>query len=531
MSGGSLYSWFAAGAARHPDAVALELGNESWTYAELERAAAVTAALMGRRRGEPPRRVGLLCSRTLRAYAGYLAALRLGAAVVPLGPGYPAPRNRAMAEATGIDVLLTDEPVAARAAGIAAAAQARIVELPGSPRGLAQTSSPPAPASVEPDDIAYTLFTSGSTGVPKGVPITHANVTAFLRSCAERYRVGRGDRVSHTFELTFDPSVCDLFLAWSGGATVVVPVGNEALRPSAYVNRRGITHWFSVPYAVSLGLRAGGVEPGSMPGLRRTRFGGDRLTARQAAAWAEAAPHSAIENTYGPTEAAVFCTAYEMPRSPSDWPATSNGTVPIGRPLPTVEHVVVGPDGRPAAEGELCLRGEQRFPGYLDPRSDAGRFYALPPAAPARVPCRPGPHGPEHWYRTGDRVRVEDGLLVHLGRLDQQVKVRGYRVEPGEVEAVLRRHPDVADAVVFPAGDGDERGLAAVYTGRPVPAADLAAAVLGALPPHMLPGSFEHRAVLPVNGNGKVDRARAAAEGAGALAAGGAARGPAKRIG
>ncbi|SNT58682.1 amino acid adenylation domain-containing protein [Actinomadura meyerae] len=528
MTGGSLYSWFAAGAARHPDGVALEIGSDRWTYAELERAAAGVAGLLARRRGEPPRRVGLLCARTPLAYAGYLAALRLGAAVVPLAPGVPARRNRAAAEATGIDALLADESGAARAAEIAAAAGATAVELPGSLRGLAETAAPPAPAPVEPDDTAYILFTSGSTGAPKGVPVTHANVTAFLRSCAGRYRAAAGDRVSHTFELTFDPSVCDLFTAWSGGATVVVPVGNEALRPSAYVNRRGITHWFSVPYAVSLGLRAGGVEPGSMPGLRRTRLGGDRLTVRQAATWAAAAPHSAIENTYGPTEAAVFCTAYELPRAPSDWPATSNGTVPIGRPLPTVEHVVLGPDGRAAAEGELCLRGEQRFPGYLDPRSDTGRFYALPAGAPARTPCRPGPYAPEYWYRTGDLVRVEDGLLVHLGRLDHQVKVRGYRVEPGEIEAVLRRHPDVADAVVVPVGEPGERGLAAVCTGRPVPPADLAALVLGALPPHMLPDSFEHRAALPVSGNGKVDRSRVAAE----VAAGGAAAtGPAAKIG
>ncbi|MDL4817195.1 amino acid adenylation domain-containing protein [Actinomadura opuntiae] len=512
MTEGSLYSWFAAGAARHPDAVALEIEEDGWTYAELERAASGIAELMARHRGGPPRRVGLLCTRTPLAYAGYLAALRLGAAVVPLGTGMPASRGRAVAAATGLDLLLADESEGERSAGIAAAAGAATLDLPGSLRGLAESPATGPPAVPDPDDIAYILFTSGSTGVPKGVPVTHLNVTAFLRSCSERWPVSGGDRVSHTFELTFDPSVCDLFLSWSGGATVVVPKGNEELRPSAYVQRRGITHWFSVPYAVTLGIRTGGVEPGSMPGLRHTRFGGDRLTVRQAAVWAAAAPCSVIENTYGPTEAAVFCTAYELPRAPSDWPVTSNGTVPIGRPLPTVEHVVLGPDGRPAREGELCLRGEQRFPGYLDSRCDVGRFYGFPEAAPARTPCRPGPYGPEYWYRTGDRVRVEDGLLVHLGRLDDQVKVRGYRVEPGEIEAVLRRHPDVADAVVVPAGNPGEYGLAAVYTGRPVPATALTELVLGALPAHMLPDSFQHRAALPLNGNGKVDRSRVAAE-------------------
>ncbi|MFD0686460.1 AMP-binding protein [Actinomadura fibrosa] len=506
----SLYEWFAESAARHAARPALEIGGRAWTYRELEVASGRIAALVLRRHGAPPRRMGLLAGRTPGAYAGYLAGLRLGAAVVPLNPAVAVERNRAVAALTGLDAVLAG--AAGHPAEVAEAAGATPVpvadgDLAGAaavPCGRAPRGLPP-PVRPEPGDTAYLLFTSGSTGRPKGVPVTHANADAFLGACLGRYPGGPGDRVSQNFELTFDPSVFDLFLGWGRGATVVVPAGNEALRPSLYVNRRRITHWFSVPSAVSLALRAGDLRPGSMPGLRWTLFGGDVLTAAQARAWAAAAPGSVIENTYGPTEFTVFCTAHRLARDPAAWPATSNGTVPIGEPLPGVEHLVLDERGRQAVEGELCLRGPQRFPGYLDPADDAGRFHGRE-AGGTGTGTGTGPRDGSLWYRTGDRVRREGAGLVHLGRTDRQVKVRGYRVEPGEVEAVLRAHPGVSEAVVVAAGAGADRGLAAFYTGDPVPAAELAALVRASLPAYMLPGRFEFRPDLPRNGNGKLDR-------------------------
>ncbi|MDL4775345.1 MULTISPECIES: AMP-binding protein [Thermomonosporaceae] len=506
----SLFGRFAAAAERHADASALEIGGEAWSYRDLDRAAARLAGLLVERHGgTPPRRMGVLCGRTFLAYAGYLAGLRLGATIVPLNPAVPAERNRLVAEATGLDLILADGSSCGGArtghlGAVASATGATVVALPGVPP-TGDEGPPPSPAARA--DVVYTLFTSGSTGRPKGVPVTHANVDAFLDSSAACWPIGPGDRLSLTFDLTFDPSVFVLFHGWGSGATVVVPAGNEALRPSVHVNRRRITHWFSVPSAVTFALRARDLRPGSMPGLRRTLFGGDRLTAEQAAAWADAAPGSVIENTYGPTEATVFCMTYRLPDDRRLWPRTSNGTVPIGSPLPTVEHLVLDAAGRPADEGELILRGPQRFPGYLDPGDDPGRF--LRREAGPRPSRAPAPSDPECWYRTGDRVRLEDGRIVHLGRTDDQLKVRGYRVEPGEIEAVLRRHPQVRDAVVLGTAD---QGLAAAYTGRPVPARDLVELVRGALPAYMLPTRFRYRRTLPVNGNGKVDRGRLAAE-------------------
>jgi amino acid adenylation domain-containing protein len=500
MTGPSLYDWFARSAARHAGLPALEVGRHTWTYGELERVAGRLATALLQRHGNAPRRMGLLTGRGFPSYAGYLAGLRLGATVVPLHTEAPPERNRFVAAIAGLDLVLADIAGTGQLAEVAEAASATPVALPAALDGLgAEACLPPEPGQ---NDVAYILFTSGSTGLPKGVPVSHANVDAFLRSCAARYPIGPGDRLSHNFDLTFDPSVFDLFLGWGKGATVVVPVGAEALRPSVYVNRRRITHWFSVPSAISFALRTGDLRPGSMPGLRWTLFGGDRLTAHQARAWSEAAPNSVIENTYGPTEATVFCMVYRLPRDPRDWPRTSNGTVPIGGPLPSVRHLIINEAGRPADEGELLLRGPQRFPGYLVSSDDTGRFCRGDGSQPGSD--RPGP---ENWYRTGDRVSVQGGELVHLGRTDQQVKIRGYRVEPGEVEAVLRRHPAVEDVVVVPTHAAvSDRGLVAVYTGRPFLAAELAALARDSLPAYMLPQRFEHRPSLPLNDNGKVDR-------------------------
>ncbi|MEV0386654.1 AMP-binding protein [Nonomuraea sp. NPDC050643] len=501
MTGPSLYDWFARSAARHADLPALEIGGRSWTYGELERAANRLGAALRRRHGSTPRRMGLLTGRTFSSYAGYLAGLRLGATVVPLHAEGPPERNRLVAATSGLDLVLADTAGTGRLAEVAEAAGATAVALPAALDGLGpETGFPPEP--VGQNDVAYILFTSGSTGLPKGVPVTHANVDAYLRSCSMRYPMGPGDRLSHNFDLTFDPSVFDLFLGWGKGATVVVPAGAEALRPSVYVNRRRITHWFSVPSAISFALRTGDLRPGSMPGLRWTLFGGDRLTMRQAKAWSEAAPNSVIENTYGPTEVTVFCMVYRLPPEPRDWPETSNGTLPIGGPLPSVRHLIIDEAGRPADEGELLLRGPQRFPGYLASSDDIGRFCHGDGSQP-----RSDHSGHEHWYRTGDRVGVQGGELVHLGRLDQQIKIRGYRVEPGEVEAVLRQHPAVDDVVVVPAHAAvSDRGLVAVYTGRRDLAAELAALARDSLPAYMLPQRFEHRPSLPLNDNGKVHR-------------------------
>ncbi|MYS19830.1 AMP-binding enzyme C-terminal domain-containing protein, partial [Streptomyces sp. DvalAA-14] len=345
-----------------------------------------------------------------------------------------------------------------------------------------------------------------------GVPIRQANISAYLAHVIPRYEVGPGARLSQSFDLTFDVSVFDMFTAWGGGATLVVPDHDEVLTPVRFVTGRGITHWCSVPSVVSFARRMRALRPGSMPGLRFSLFAGEPLSLQQAAAWQAAAPGSRLENFYGPTELTVTCSEYRLPAETADWPATANGTVPIGRVYPHLEHVVLDPDGRPATEGELCVRGPQRFPGYLDPADNAARFWDLDgdrPAVSGDLAAVP----PHLWYRTGDRVRPDgDRGLLHLGRLDQQVKVAGYRVELGEIEAALRDQPAVHDAVVL-ALDAPRGGteLHAVCTGDGAEPGLLLDALRSRLPAYMVPATLRVLSELPLNGNGKTDRTAVAA--------------------
>ncbi|MEU0784647.1 AMP-binding protein [Streptomyces sp. NPDC006173] len=499
----TLHDWFAHTADQHTDAPALEIGGTRLSYAELARTAEHMAARLIHLNGqERPRRVGLLTGRTAVAYAGYLAVQRLGATVVPLGPAFPVARNTRVTTAAALDAILTDGTC-----DHARLLPAPLLTITGDTLAdLKDTPPPLLPAfPATPDDLAYLLFTSGSTGTPKGVPVRHRNICAYLTHAVPHHGAGPGDRVSQTFDLTFDPSVLDLYAAWGTGATLVAATPRDLLRPVSFAADRALTHWNSVPSVISLAERLRALKPGSLPTLRRSVFCGEPLTLRQARAWAAAAVDSTVENAYGPTELTVTCASHRLPADPADWPAPANGTVPVGRLHPGLEGRVL--------DGELCVRGPQRFPGYLDPADDAGRFLA-PDGTAHDVPT---PVTDAHWYRTGDRVATltggspADGLLidstdlVHIGRVDHQVQVHGYRVELGEVEEALRSLPGVGDAVVLalPTPDGSVE-LAAVCTG--VAEQDPRDALRLRLPAYMVPVRVLLVAALPLNGNGKVDR-------------------------
>jgi amino acid adenylation domain-containing protein len=513
---GTLFGWFRDAAARHPEETAVEVAGETASYQDLSDLVERLASRLVAAAGRPPVAVGLLATRSLAAYAGYLAALRLAATVVPLNPAYPVARLVRMCHLSHVDIIVADDAGAGQLSVLAAQARAAAVALTASgdmPWYWQLDTRPCAEPNLgRPGDIAYTLYTSGSTGEPKGVPTRHRNLSELLPFAIDRYQVGPGARFAQPFELTFDGSILPMFLAWGTGATLVVPRSEELLAPARFVATRGVTHWFSVPSVISIAYRQGTLPPAGMPELRWSLFGGEQLTLDQARAWAAAAPRSTIENVYGPTEVTVICTGYRLPADPAQWPDTGNGTVPIGRVHPHLESVVLTEDGRSGPEGELCVRGSQRFDGYLDPAHNRGSFLTfdgeLARVSDDRVVAADG------WYRTGDLVRAgPDGVMVHLGRLDEQVKIRGYRVELGEIEAVLRAHPDVHEVVVLaiPAPEAAPV-LHAVYTGDPVGAGELAALAGERLPSYMHPEHYRRVDELPVNANGKVDRRRLAAE-------------------
>lgn len=492
----------AATVARYPDAVAVELPDQAVTYRRLWNLAGGIARQL-HAANPAVTRVGLDTGAGIVAYAGYLAALRLGAAVVPVDLRMPAARTARIVRLAGVDAFLTgpDDPGGSDLSPVGnvpvvrADAQLDAVAAGGDSIDVRRGTG----------SVAYILFTSGSTGVPKGVPITHRNAAAFLATVLSGYGLGPGCRVSHTFALTFDMSILDLFGSWGSGATLVVPSRGERLLPVDYVVGRRITHLAAAPSLVSLAMRTRMLSTRSMPELRWSLFAGEALSREQAAAWSAAAVGSVVENIYGPTEATVVCLGYRLPAAMEDWPVTINGTVPIGAARPGTETLILDAQGHPTVDGELLVRGPQRFHGYLDPADNAGRFIDFTGEGPARaVPSGARP-ADRHWYRTGDRVRIEGGLVVHVGRLDRQLKVRGHRVELDEVERALRALPGVLETAVIARDTGSGGELVAVYTGESQPEIALRRALKEQLPAYMVPAGLRWADRLPLNRNGKTD--------------------------
>jgi len=324
--GRTLAEHFAAVANRHPQATCLIAGATSRTYRHLLGEVAALArqlrsvigptsaagTVAGAGAGRAPVRIAVLGERELATYRGYLAVLYAGATVVPLSMESPPARNAAIVARAGAALVLTagerDDPeLAAQCAALGEVAALLDISVSSAPM---YPIEPPAPVSL--DATAYLLFTSGSTGNPKGVGITHRNVDAFLAGSLPRYQLGVGDVFSQVHELTFDLSVFELWGAWSTAATLVAVPRLRALDPAETVSAYGITVWTCTPSLMAAAGAAGRIPPGSLPGVRYVVFCGEPLTEATATLTVSAAPDAIVDNTYGPTEATVWCTYYRV---------------------------------------------------------------------------------------------------------------------------------------------------------------------------------------------------------------------------
>nr|AKC92651.1 putative ATP-dependent ligase [Amycolatopsis sp. SANK 60206] len=499
----TLADQFQLGLARAADGTALRLGRQTWTYAELHDEALRLAGLIVNTTGGAPAAVGVLAVRTIECYAGILAAVYAGATVVPLSPTFPSERTAAMIEAAGVGVVIADRFGAPTLpAVLAGRTDVRVITVDrsaASAAGTVMTAAPAlaAPLPVAPDHPAYILFTSGSTGRPKGALVTHANLAAFLAVNRQRYQLTPDDVCSQTFDCTFDLAMFDLFVTWSSGAELVSTPVQAFLDLPAFVAQHRVTMWFSVPSVIGLVSRRGGLTAGSMPSLRWSLFCGEALLARDAQAWQSAAPRSAVENLYGPTELTIACSAHRLTAQDTE-DSCVNGVVPIGRVYSSLDAMVIGEGGAATGgDGELCVTGTQLFPCYLDPADGEGRFLT---------------HDHRRWYRTGDLVRtLPNGELAFLGRTDHQVKIRGYRLELPELEWHMRQVPGVEVAIVTPVADTGTLRLAAWFSGDPAAAELIIKHLSSRLPEFMLPHWIHHTDDWPLNSNRKIDRRECAA--------------------
>lgn len=514
----SLISGFLESSERFPQRAAIDVGGTELSYADLRAKAEQISAVLASSDTAPQKPLtAIFAQRSETAFAGIIAALLRGHGYVPLNPNFPADRTATMLERSEATAVVVDEFGKEKMeAVISEISRSITVLLPQEPdvssyreqfpnhkflgQADLQSSSTFTPVDSKADGIAYLMFTSGSTGVPKGVMVSHSNVKYFLKTVIERYTITETDRLSHMFDLVFDLSVFDLFAAWECGACVCSPSPDQLLTPAGFMNDARLTIWFSVPSLALFMRRLGLLEQGAFPQLRWSLFCGEALTLETAGDWATAAPSSIVENLYGPTELTLSCTLHRWDEQESVR-LSEHGVVPIGEPFPGMTPLVVDEqlhEVAPGEDGELLMAGPQVALGYWNDKAATERAFLIPPGQS------------EIFYRTGDRVRrpAEGTSMNYLGRIDHQIKIRGNRVELGEVEAVLRELTGIGTVAVigWPVTPSGADGLIAFLETEEADVPGLRREIGQRLPDYMRPKQLRLLSTMPLNANGKIDR-------------------------
>lgn len=492
------HRWIAT-AETWPDRLAATSGARQYTYGQLLARSRELACLLP----EGVNRVGFVPSDSLDTLALILGIWARGAAYIPLYRHHPPERIRDIIAQAAPEVICAEPehlPAALQTPG------QPLILIPksigsGKDVSTAPQTSFPGP---EPDSLAYILFTSGSTGVPKGVPITHRNLNAFFGAVLDSYDFRPDDRFIQPFQYTFDLSVFSFLTPLLVGASVhLVP---DTGQPSQFaildtLEEQSITVALLVPSVLRMLERY--LPELQLPHLRFSLFCGEALPSSLARAWASTCPNAQVENVYGPTETTIYCTRYIFKPAGTASPSqpesqTGGGSVPIGFPLTSASvRLLALEDDNDPQTGELVILGEQLASGYWqNPEATARAFITLPDGTPA--------------YRTGDRVRQdpETGCLEFIGRLDGQVKINGYRIELGDVENHAHRvlGHTAAFALAVPDPGGALRLHLVVQRLDTASETELMSRLRSVLPPYMLPDRITYMDTLPTTTSGKTDR-------------------------
>lgn len=524
-----LHHLLAESASKRPDRLALLYKDRAMPYAELEAESNRLAQLLAWNGVGPGDRVGILSGKSLESVVSLFGVLKAGAIYVPIDPASPVARMRHILRRCDIRFLIAT----AKGAG-------KLLEEPGEPDGLPgivllmdggkqggdrrDLSVPtvswedlsafedlPVPVLPGTDaDPAYILHTSGSTGVPKGVVISHRNALSFIDMAADFFGIRPEDRLCNHSSLTFDLSMFDIYVAIKAGAAVVLVPENLSVFPvrlAEYISGTSITVWNSVSSVLSLLAVRGTLSKYRFPNLRTVIFSGEILPVKHLRVLMMRMEGAVFYNIYGQTEA-NSSTWYRVEAVPEhdDW------KIPIGKPFPGFEVFLLDDEGKPAGdrrvEGELCVKGPTVAIGYWgDPERTREKFIPDPRA----------PGASERVYRTGDLARFgADGNIEFRGRKDHLVKSRGYRIELGEVEIALNSHPSVRQAAAIPVPDElvGNRIVACISTvgGADTGAKEIQRHCGRLLPQYMVPDEVLYYMDLPRNANGKIDRAKLAAD-------------------
>jgi amino acid adenylation domain-containing protein len=509
---GCLHGYLLESARSHGQRPAVEEETGDFvTYAELEHLSRRLRDRLGQLGVSPGDRVAICLRKSVDAVAGIFGALRLGAAYVPVDVHSPMSRCAFILADCQVTAVLVErqrfDSLRSELAKLNWHPSYIIIDRIGGGRGLdeyLQEAEATLPASevrdVSPghDDLAYILYTSGSTGFPKGVVLTHRNATGFVDWCGRNFSFKNQDRFSSHAPFHFDLSILDIFVPIKKAATVVLiskETGADPTRLAELIADKHISVWYSVPSILALLVQHGRLVGRDYSHLSTVLFAGEVFPVVHLRKLTELWPHCEYHNLYGPTETNV-CTSMQI-----TVPIASDQTkpFPIGRVCDHLRGLVVAPDGSPVPhgeEGELCIMGSNVTVGYWNrPDLTKNAFLEL---------------NGEQWYRTGDIVYDQgDGVLVYVGRRDRMIKKRGFRIELGEIESCLHHHPDVSEAAVVAIPherDGVRiRAHLATRSGNSISIIAMKKFCADHIPPYMIPDTFRFHAVLPRTGTDKVD--------------------------
>ncbi len=483
---------FIATASRTPDAIALISNEQRLTYAELRSRAEGIAATLANRGAKPGDIVAISLPKGVNQITAVIGTSLAGLVWLPIDSRMPAERRDAILRHSGCSWLIAEQ---------ADDLPEGVCRL--SSHDFAATSDVPfSPPSTQPSDRAYIIYTSGSTGVPKGVVITHGAALNTIRDINRRFNITADDRILALSALSFDLSVFDIWGTLAAGAAIVVPPDSEFPDPAATLAscaEHGVTVWNSVPALLDMALSAAGEAPaGELQTLRTIMLSGDWIPLALAQKILADFPQANLFSLGGATEASIWSNFYPITTIDPAWKSIPYGFGLSGQQLHVLDtHGLPCPVG---VTGEIHIEGYGLAEGYLNDTEKTEASFFIHDSG-------------RRLYRTGDLGRtMSDGAIEFLGRKDFQLKIRGHRIEAGDVEANLIRHAEIDQALVFamPSSDGHPM-LAACHTGRPVSAADLKAWLGERLPRYMVPDLIVHVETLPLSANGKRDRKAAAA--------------------
>ena len=457
MKASSLAQAIVESAKQHPEKIAIKIKNETLTYSELLcKSSQVASAL--KEQGANKEAIGVVGQRHMASYVGILGILLAGCYYVPVNPKLSKDKIISIVNDSNIKLLVGDVDSFSKIKQSLIDNNCKTIITKITPFELAPESSGWLDkkyidsksfeiniSNISKGDLAYVMYTSGSTGNPKGVQVTNANVLSWLKNMSQLYSLKPGFIASQTYDLSFDLSVSDIFHTWFNSGVLCVLPEDEHLYPVEFINRESIELWSSVPTLLNFMSKMGALKENIFPSIRFSLFCGEPFPVSLAEKWSAACPNSSVENLYGPTEATIWMTRYEFDRQKIK--VGRNGILPIGTPFSGHRVEIILKDNKPApmgGVGELVYKGPQITKGYINDEDKTNSVFVK----------FDWDDSDDIWYKSGDLGFLnKSGYFECIGRKDNQIKLGGRRIEIGEIESVLSKFTLLQDVVVVPIKD------------------------------------------------------------------------------